>query len=250
MLISSILLQLQNVVATSDKALFQAEKADFLLLPATDIDFPLPADWELVAVPKRAAMKPVLVALDEQIHFENFTRKLRIGVFSPLYQKMLEIHFPQVESMCIYYAENVAFLLEKNDIEGMFLPQFEAEARELSPYIVQKCSLEVFTPQAAEGIVFIIGKKGNPLNETVHASLHHAPTATACEYEKAFITEMKYHTKSEIFAYATLFMDTIMMNVGIISENGKAISRQKVETSKGNINSFIKNAVENVLLNK
>lgn len=227
-----------------------AENADFLLVPATAINFPLPEMWEIVAVPQRAAMKPVLLAIDEQIHFENFTRNLKIGVFSALYQKMLEIHFPQVETVLIDYAADISFLLEKKEIEGMFLPQFEAQARGLSAQVVQKCSLDVFTPQAAEGIVFLLGKKESNLHETLRKTFHHAATSLVCEYEQAFWAEIKPHTNGEIFAYATLFMDTLMLNCGIVGGDETAIFRQKTETKTGNLHSFIKNTVENVLLNK
>ncbi len=252
-LVSPILAQIQATfggTATEISSFLEAENADFLLAPATAIDFNLPENWEIVAVPQRAAMKPVLLAIDEQIHFENFTRNLKIGVFSTLHQKMLEIHFPQVGTILVEYAADILFLLEKKEIDGMFLPQFEAQARGLSAQIVQKCSLDVFTPQAAEGIVFLLGKKEAPLNETLRKTFHHAATSLVCEYEKAFFAEIKPHTNREIFAYATSFMDTIMLNCGIITANEMAILRQKTETKIGGLDSFIKKTVENVLLNK
>lgn len=227
-----------------------AENADFLLAPATAVAFTLSEGWEIVAVPQRAAIKPALLAIDEQIHFENFTRNMKIGVFSALYQKMLMIHFPQVEAVLVDYGADILFLLEKKEIDGMFLPQFEAQASGFSAQIVQKCSLDVFTPQAGEGIVFLLGKKENPLHETLRKTLHHTATALVCEYEKAFEAAMKPHTNGEIFAYSTLFMDTVMLNCGYISENESLIFRQKSETKTGNMQTFIKNTVENVLLNK
>lgn len=248
-LIPPILAQLQPASAMpyTLEAIFEQKEADFILLPAI---YDFPAEWEIVAIPQRAKVKPVLVAIDEQIHFENFTRNLKIGVFSTLHQKMLEIHFPQVQAVLIEKTADILSLLEKKEIEGMFLPQFETQERGLSANIVQKCSLDVFTPSASEGIVFILGKKGNRFNEEIKKRLHHTHTEAACSYEKAFLAEMQKHTKGEIFAYATLFMDTVMLNVGIIEENGTSVSRLKVESKMNDFIPFIKNTVENVLLNK
>lgn len=262
-LIPPILLQLPTIKATpyTLDTFFQSENADIFILPATALTIPLSDELEIIAIPQRAAMKPVLVALDEQIHFENFTRTLNIAVLSTLHQKMLAIHFQNIETTLIDYQTNIFQLLENKQIDGVFLPQFEAQERELSAYIVQKCSLEVFTPQATEGIVLIIGKRGNEQNEGIKKLFHHPPTQIVYEYEKAFATEMKeqvaalFHDKglpmsSEIFSYATLFMDTVMINAGMLIEKEPFIIRTKAETQTGNLSTFIKNTVENILLSK
>lgn len=211
-----------------DEALV-AGTIDMAVHSAKDIPTEFPDELAIVAVMRREDPRDVLLALSEDVHFENLSRSFRIGTSSLRRQAFMRNYFPTHE--VVELRGNLDTRLEKlkrGEYDGILLAYAGVVRAGFKQYIRQRFPVSIFSPAVAQGAVGVMTRQNHPLNSEFKSILNDTTAETEVTAERAFLNRMNGGCHAPIFGLATLTADTLSLAGGIADLNGSGVIRHEV----------------------
>jgi len=168
---------------------YWSEHPEGLWLTHVADDAQRPEAAQLQACLARTEVREVLVALEEDIHLENFSRDFRIAVMDDRAAFLLNHYAPQSKVQRLVQApEHWAAWLHEGRVEGILAPLHLVQVAGLAGHIKQKLNPTSFLPRPGEGI-WGVYTQATPLPVT-WSGIHHQDTYDAWRCEYAFSQEL------------------------------------------------------------
>jgi hydroxymethylbilane synthase len=211
-----------------DDALIEGS-IDIAVHSSKDIPTELPDALEIAAVMKREDPRDVMLALNEEVHLENFTRTFKIGTSSLRRQALLKHYFPQHHVLEL--RGNLDTRIEKlkrGDYDGIILAYAGVKRNDMLKYVVQKFNVNVFAPAVAQGAVGVMARKNDPIGAVCRANLNDVISESEVITERSFLNYMNGGCHAPIFGLATRTADQITLAGGVAAMDGSAIIRHEL----------------------
>lgn len=202
---------------------------DVAVHSAKDIPTVFPDPLVIVAVMKREDPRDVLLALSEEVHFENLSRSFRIGTSSLRRLAFMRNYFPAHQVLEL--RGNLDTRLEKlkrGEYDGILLAYAGVVRAGFRQYIRQRFPVSIFAPAVAQGAVAVMSRQDHPLNPEFHSILNDITAETEVTAERAFLNRMNGGCHAPIFGLATLTADTLSLAGGIAALDGSGVIRHEV----------------------
>lgn len=212
-----------------DDAMLQ-EEADIAVHSAKDIPTNLPEGIELYAILEREDPRDVLLAINEDVDMDNFTRDFVVGTSSLRRQALLAHYSPHFHPKDVRGNLDTRIAkLEAGEYDALLLAYAGVKRMGYTHLIRRKLNVSTFTPAVGQGAIAITGRSGFAGREAVRSYFNHPETEAAVLSERAFLRLMEGGCHSAIFGLGTVVADNLVLQGGIASKDGKVILREQVE---------------------
>jgi len=193
---------------------------DIAVHSAKDLSATLPEGFQLIAFGPRAHVTDVLVS-DKEISLDT---SLVIGSSSTRRVAQLAKHFPLFN--CVPVRGNLQTRIEKlkaGACDALLLARAGVERMDLGHLIKHEFSLDLLTPAAGQGSVAIEAHKSLRLakRKLIRAALNDLAAERVVTCERAFLKKLEGGCSIPVFAHADLGADTLYLQGGILSLDGK-----------------------------
>lgn len=208
------------------EAYWTAYPQGLVLWPGTE---PLPPASEPLACLRRRGYRDVLVALAEDVHLENFSRRIGVGVPSARAACLLAYYVPQATAMRFDQEEASGDWiagLRTGLWDAVLVSAAEAEGQGMKAQVVQRLNPMTFLPSPGEGIWWVLGQAGQPRSPHTAAGLarlHHPPSAEAWQCEQAYQAALP--PEAIPMALATVQQGQLTLAAGLVFVQGQAPRR-------------------------
>ncbi|MFN0203199.1 MAG: hypothetical protein ACKVTZ_16855 [Bacteroidia bacterium] len=168
----------------------------------------------------REDVRTVLIALDEQVHLENFTRTFSFVTDSLTTKNYLLHFFPHVVAVEVLecLSEETMSQLKLGKYDGIVTQACVAKRLGWTNYVVQKMNVFAFLPQI--GIANLMIQAFNPkMLAILRQHFQHLPSYQALLAEINLYQNLRPQTQAAIFAFATVFQHTLTLTAGIIDSS-------------------------------
>ncbi len=217
-----------------DEALIN-NQIDIAVHSTKDIPGVISEQIELMAVLEREDPRDVLVALNEEIHLENFSRNFKIGTSSVRRKAWLNHHFPQHEILDIRGNLDTRFTKLKNgEFDALLLAYAGVKRAGYSQYIVQKISPFNLIPAVGQGAVGIVSMKNATNVIEILKTINHESSFQTILAERAFLKVVNGGCKVPVYAYAINFQGEITIEGGVTSLDGQTSINDKIKGTAEN----------------
>lgn len=198
-----------------DEALIAGE-VDIAVHSAKDLPSTLNDELEIAAFLNREDPRDALVAINPEVHFENFTQVWTIGTSSVRRQALLKHYVPEVIIKDIRGNLDTRIAkLETGEYDGIILAMAGLKRLGLAHHVKQKMNLSTFTPAIGQGAIAVVTRKNSSATSSVRPVLHHNPTGVALTAERAYLRTLQGGCHTPAFAFANVIGDNITMNAGM-----------------------------------
>lgn len=212
-----------------DDALISGE-VDLAVHSAKDLLSTLHQDLKIVAVLKRDLPNDVFIAKSEEISLENMNQSFVIGTSSVRREAFLKHYFPNHTVKNI--RGNVETRIQKmqdGEYDAILLSYAGLLRMNLTHHISKKLNTSVFVPAAGQGSIVIVMKKGHPQTETVRELCNDLDSEVQLKCERSFLRTLGGGCSIPSFALASTTVDTISLDAGLASYDGKKILRKQID---------------------
>ena len=215
-----------------NKAVINGE-VDFAVHSMKDIPVDLDQYIRLVAVPKRVSPHDVLLS-NSCLKLSQLPKGTIIGTGSP--RRTAQIHKVRPDIKVETIRGNVETRVEKlnkGEYDAIIVAEAGLLRLGLSDKIVERLSLEDFTPSAGQGAIAIVARADNKRVIDVLENTNHPASIAEVLAEKAFVQKIGGGCKVPMGAVAKARNTSISLLATILSPDGSA----KIQSSKvGDIN--------------
>jgi len=215
-----------------NKAVINGE-VDFAVHSMKDIPVDLDQYIRLVAVPKRVSPHDVLLS-NSCLKLSQLPKGTIIGTGSP--RRTAQIHKVRPDIKVETIRGNVETRVEKlnkGEYDAIIVAEAGLLRLGLSDKIVERLSLEDFTPSAGQGAIAIVARADNKRVIDVLENTNHPASTAEVLAEKAFVQKIGGGCKVPMGAVAKARNTSISLLATILSPDGSA----KIQSSKvGDIN--------------
>ena len=215
-----------------NKAVINGE-VDFAVHSMKDIPVDLDQYIRLVAVPKRVSPHDVLLSTS-CLKLSQLPKGTIIGTGSP--RRTAQIHKVRPDIKVEAIRGNVETRVEKlnkGEYDAIIVAEAGLLRLGLSDKIVERLSLEDFTPSAGQGAIAIVARADNKRVIDVLENTNHPASIAEVLAEKAFVQKIGGGCKVPMGAVAKARNTSISLLATILSPDGSA----KIQSSKvGDIN--------------
>lgn len=215
-----------------NKAVINGE-VDFAVHSMKDIPVDLDQYIRLVAVPKRVSPHDVLLS-NSCLKLSQLPKGTIIGTGSP--RRTAQIHKVRPDIKVETIRGNVETRVEKlnkGEYDAIIVAEAGLLRLGLSDKIVERLSLEDFTPSAGQGAIAIVARADNKRVIDVLENTNHPASIAEVLAEKAFVQKIGGGCKVPMGAVAKARNTRISLLATILSPDGSA----KIQSSKvGDIN--------------
>ncbi|HWZ21599.1 MAG TPA: hydroxymethylbilane synthase [Cytophagaceae bacterium] len=204
---------------------------DIAVHSAKDMQSELNTGLEIIAFTKREKPNDVLVSLDKNFSLENQSGELIVGTSSTRRKAVLRRNYPHVKIVdCRGNLQTRFRKMEEGHYQAMLLAYAGVHRMGYDNYIVKLFPLDEFTPAVGQGSVAIeiSSTLDKSKKDKIRALTNHIETEYCLLAERAFLKKLQGGCSVPLFALATFNSDSITINGGIISLDGKELIEESV----------------------
>lgn len=199
---------------------------DIAVHSAKDMQSELPEHFELIAFTEREVVNDVLVSHNPDLQLkEGDKTPVRLGTSSTRRVATLRKYYPQAEPVSVRgNLQTRIRKMEEGACDALLLAYAGVHRMGYDNMIVQKLSLEQFTPAVGQGSVAIEVHKqlDTEKKEAVRRCINHPLTETRLLAERAFLRRLQGGCSVPVYALATLEADNeLEITGGVIALDGK-----------------------------
>jgi hydroxymethylbilane synthase len=206
---------------------------DIAVHSAKDMQSVLPAGFEIIAFAERELANDVIVSRDKSLSLKN--GNFRLGTSSTRRIATLKHYYPKVEDVPVRGNLQTGIrYMDEGYCDALFLAYAGAHRMGYHDLIVEKTSLEEFTPAVGQGSVAIEVHETlvQEKKDIVRSCINHLQTEDCLRSERAFLKTMDGGCSIPVFGMAVLKENSLIITGGIISLNGQ----QRIsKTISGNV---------------
>lgn len=233
----------QSLSEIGSKGLFTEEletelkngSIDLAVHSAKDMPSVIPQELELIAFSEREKTNDVVLSLDKTLTLKKaVAQDLKIGTSSTRRRAALNHYYPGIHLVDMRgNLQTRLKKMEEGQCDAMILAFAGVHRMNMSQYIVEELSLELFTPAVGQGALAI--ETAVNLSDDKKVFLKSTLNDTETEYcllaERSFLKTMEGGCSVPVFALAKLEGDELILKGGVISLDG---TKQIDGIQKGN----------------
>jgi len=227
-------------------------ETDIAVHSAKDMQSTLPEGFELIAFTDREKVNDVLVSDDRTIDIENTSRPLRIGTSSVRRVALLRHYYPHVET--VEMRGNLQTRIRKmreGACDALMLAYAGVKRMEYDALIVKIFSTEEFIPPVGQGCIAIEAAVtlDPEKRERIRSILNNAESETCLTAERAYLKQLEGGCSIPAFGLATLQGETLTLNVGLASLDGRQVLRKVITGTMAEAETMGRSAGDYILAN-
>lgn len=201
---------------------------DIAVHSAKDMQSNLPEGFELIAFTEREVVNDVLVSTKKDISLDQ---ELVIGTSSTRRVATLKRLYPHIKTVPVRgNLQTRIGKMKDGHCDALLLAYAGVHRMGFDDMIVQKLSIEEFTPAVGQGSVAVevAASLSYEKRNIIRKFVNHEPTETRLRCERAFLRKLQGGCSIPLFALSHLKDDQIEINGGLVSLDGKEIIRKSV----------------------
>lgn len=227
-------------------------ETDIAVHSAKDMQSTLPEGFELIAFTDREKVNDVLVSDDRTIDIENTSRPLRIGTSSVRRVALLRHYYPHVET--VEMRGNLQTRIRKmreGACDALMLAYAGVKRMEYDALIVKIFSTDEFIPPVGQGCIAIEAAVtlDPEKRERIRSILNNAESETCLTAERAYLKQLEGGCSIPAFGLATLQGETLTLNVGLASLDGRQVLRKVITGTMAEAETMGRSAGDYILAN-
>lgn len=227
-------------------------ETDIAVHSAKDMQSTLPEGFELIAFTDREKVNDVLVSDDRTIDIENTSRPLRIGTSSVRRVALLRHYYPHVET--VEMRGNLQTRIRKmreGACDALMLAYAGVKRMEYDALIVKIFSTEEIIPPVGQGCIAIEAAVtlDPQKRERIRSILNNAESETCLTAERAYLKQLEGGCSIPAFGLATLQGETLTLNVGLASLDGRQVLRKVITGTMAEAETMGRSAGDYILAN-
>ncbi len=204
---------------------------DIAVHSAKDMQSVLPQGFELIAFTEREKVNDVLVSRDSSIDIADSSRPLKVGTSSVRRVALLKHFYPHVEAVEMRgNLQTRIGKMDRGDCDALMLAYAGVKRMEYEDMIVKVFSETEFVPPVGQGCIAI--EAATSLAEDkrtqVRNCLNNSESEACLLAERGYLKELEGGCSIPAFGLAKLVDDNIILQVGLVSLDGKKILRKEV----------------------
>lgn len=208
----------------------KAGTIDIAVHSAKDMQSVLPEGFEILAFTAREVENDVLVSENKNLTLTEES-SFTIGTSSTRRVALLKHYYPKIKTVDM--RGNLQTRLSKlkdGHCDVLMLAYAGVHRMGYDDMIVQRLSLDEFTPPVGQGSVAIetVTSLSKEKKEFLKSTLNHADAANCLIAERAYLRKLEGGCSIPAFANAQLKNNQISISGGIVSLNGREMIRHKI----------------------
>ncbi|WP_026956574.1 hydroxymethylbilane synthase [Algoriphagus vanfongensis] len=199
-------------------------RIDIAVHSAKDMQSNLPEDFEIIAFTEREMENDVLLSSRKDISIADATRPLLLGTSSTRRVATLKHFYPHVKTVEVRgNLQTRIRKMEEGLCDALLLAYAGVHRMGYDDQIVEKLSLDEFTPAVGQGSVAIeVAKKLDiQIKDQIIEACNHLATSLKLRAERAYLRVLEGGCSIPVFALATLDEQLLTLKGGIVSLDGK-----------------------------
>lgn len=197
---------------------------DLAVHSAKDMPSLIPQELELIAFSEREKVNDVVLSLNKELTLKKaVAQDLKIGTSSTRRRAALNHYYPGIHLVDMRgNLQTRLRKMEEGQCDAMILAYAGVQRMDMSQYIVEELSTELFTPAVGQGALAIETAVSLAVDKKafLKATLNDANTEVCLLAERSFLKTMEGGCSVPVFALATLDNDTLTLKGGVISLDG------------------------------
>lgn len=206
----------------------QDGRIDIAVHSAKDMQSNLPEGFEIIAFTERELENDVIASKNKNISISDSSKSLVLGTSSTRRVATLKHFYPHVKTVEVRgNLQTRIRKMEEGLCDALLLAYAGVHRMGYDEMIVEKLSLDEFTPAVGQGSVAI--EVSESLDEIIKKQVidacNHPQTEIKLRAERAYLRVLEGGCSIPVFALATIEGDQISLKGGIVSlDGGKRIS--------------------------
>lgn len=221
----------KGVFTEEIEAQLHAGTIDIAVHSAKDMQSILPEGFEILAFTKREVENDVLVSENKTLTLSK-EASFTVGTSSTRRVALLKHYYPNIKTVDM--RGNLQTRLRKlkdGHCDALMLAYAGVHRMGYDSMITQRLSLEELTPPVGQGSIAIetVTSLNQEKKELLSTTLNYEDTADCLSAERAYLRKLEGGCSIPSFANAQLKGENVNISGGIVSLDGQAIIRHKVE---------------------
>lgn len=210
-------------------------EVDIAIHSAKDLPSELPSQFEILAFSSREMENDVLISHDKSLKLKDANSSFIIGTSSTRRIATLAHYYPNIETVDMRgNLQTRIKKMESGHCDALLLAYAGVARMEYKDLINQELSLDIFTPAVGQGslAVEIATTLSKDKKSKVREILNDPIAETKLKAERAYLRKLKGGCSIPAFANAQIEDNSIVLQAGIFSLNGKEFIKK---TAKGSL---------------
>lgn len=198
-------------------------RIDIAVHSAKDMQSNLPEGFEIIAFTEREKENDVLLSSKTNISIGDASKPLVLGTSSTRRVATLKHFYPHVKTVEVRgNLQTRIRKMEEGLCDALLLAYAGVHRMGYDDQIVEKLSLDEFTPAVGQGSVAIeVSNSIDPaIKEQLIAACNDLPTSLKLRAERAYLRVLEGGCSIPVFALASLEGEELALNGGIVSLDG------------------------------
>ncbi len=210
----------------------RAGEVDIAVHSAKDLQSELPEDLEILAFTERETVNDVLVSLNQSVSLTD-GKPWVIGTSSTRRTATLRHYYPHLQRVDMRgNLQTRMRKMQEGQCDALLLAFAGVHRMGYDEYIVERLSIEQFTPPVGQGSVAV--ESARSLDEAkrhlIRNLVNHPRTEHCLLAERGYLRRLQGGCSVPVFALAHLLNDeTVQLTGGVVSLDGSRIIRQTMQ---------------------
>jgi hydroxymethylbilane synthase len=218
---------------------------DIAVHSAKDMPSTLPKGFRLIAFTEREKANDVLVSDNRFVSLENMDKPICIGTSSVRRVAMLRHFYPHVQ--IVDMRGNLQTRIKKMQsgvCDALMLAYAGIKRMNYDHMIVAEMPVDEFVPPVGQGSIAIesFDSIDQGLENKIRECVNHPPTEAVLTAERSFLKKLEGGCSIPAFAMGKCTGETILLNAGLISVDGRKILKETLTGEKKNAQEIGKKA--------
>jgi len=232
------------------ESMLENGEVDIAIHSAKDLPSELPEQFEILAFSSREKENDVLISNDKSLELKDVSAEFIIGTSSTRRIATLAHYYPNIKTVEI--RGNLQTRIKKmksGHCDALLLAYAGVTRMEYDDLINQELSLDIFTPAVGQGslAVEIATSLSAEKKSRIREIINDPTTEIKLKAERAYLRKLKGGCSIPAFANAQIQDNSIVLQAGIFSLNGKDFINKSVTGSMNNPESLGKKLGEEIL---
>lgn len=232
------------------ESMLENGEVDIAIHSAKDLPSELPEQFEILAFSSREKENDVLISNDKSLELKDVSAEFIIGTSSTRRIATLAHYYPNIKTVEI--RGNLQTRIKKMNsghCDALLLAYAGVARMEYDDLINQELSLDIFTPAVGQGslAVEIATSLSAEKKSRIREIINDPTTEIKVKAERAYLRKLKGGCSIPAFANAQIQDNSIVLQAGIFSLNGKDFINKSVTGSMNNPESLGKKLGEEIL---